>query len=77
MYDLKMVNSLINEVYQLIKKTINNLETDGDWQALLDEGNRIVNKFPDLEKLASNLILGYMGFMEKQNEKKKQGPVDA
>lgn len=77
MYDLKMVNSLINEVYQLIKKTINNLETDEDWQALIDEGNRIVNKFPELEKLASNLILGYMGFMEKQNETKKQGPADA
>lgn len=75
MHDLKEVNSLVNDVYQLIKKTINNTNTENDWQALLDEGNRIALSHPDLQKLAVNLVLGYVNFMEKnEHETQKQRP---
>ena len=65
MDNLKIINSLINDLWKLIK-TNPNPKTEEDWEKLLEEGKVIDNnpKYADVEPLARHWILDYMTWLE-------------
>ena len=65
MENLKIINSLINDLWKLIKANPNP-KTEEDWEKLLEEGKVIDNnpKYADVEPLARHWILDYMTWLE-------------
>ena len=73
MTDLKQVHQLVTDLWQLMKTTINNEESDEEWKHILAEAGRISNSYPDLKPLQDKLLIGYIHYMEEiwntQNQK--------
>lgn len=65
MENLKTINSLINDIWKLIKANPNPV-TEAEWEKLLEEGKVIDNnpKYADVEPLARHWILDYMTWLE-------------
>ena len=65
MENLKIINSLINDLWKLIKANPNPV-TDAEWEKLLEGGNAIDNnpKYKTVEPLARYWVLGYIDWVE-------------
>lgn len=65
MENLKIINSLINDLWKLIKANPNP-KTEEDWEKLLEGGKAIDNnpKYKTIEPLARYWILGYLSWAE-------------
>ena len=65
MENLKTINSLINDLWKLIKANPNPV-TEAEWEKLLEESKVIDNnpKYAEVEPLARHWILDYITWLE-------------
>ena len=65
MENLKTINSLINDIWKLIKANPNPV-TEAEWEKLLEESKVIDNnpKYAEVEPLARHWILDYITWLE-------------
>ena len=76
MTDLKQVHQLITDLWQLMKTTINNKESDEEWEHVLAEAGRISNSYTDLKPLQDKLLIGYIHYMEEKWSTQNQKSCD-
>lgn len=63
---LKAYYTLITDLWKYMKYYIDHLPTtDADWTAAIETGNRIAEKHPECQELATKLIVAVMDEIEK------------
>ena len=66
--ELKVFHSLINDVWKLIKESINIQNTDKDWEEFLSLANSCVNNpmYDPIQNMAIQWILAYEKYLEEK-----------
>ena len=72
MEELKTFHSLINDMWQLIKGSLDQTHTDDEWGEFLDKANSITNdpKYANVQDMVIDWILAYEKYLEGHNGKR-------
>lgn len=69
MDELKTFHSLINDMWQLIKSSVNQTHTEDEWEEFLEQAKCITNdpKYASCQNMVISWILGYEKYLENKD----------
>ena len=61
-----MYHSLITDMWKYMKQYTETLPaTDDDWIRMIDQGNELISKYPEIEKYATAMVEATTGELER------------